>query len=110
MTQASTPFFTPKVMASIQATMAELDLVTRPYSVDVPSFGPWGFVLAHRPGRSLQLATPPFEGRWFDRAQLETLFVLPRDLRPPEGAEVLPNRLTRPVLDGYQRQSLWRQD
>ncbi|MCP9826362.1 polyamine aminopropyltransferase [Synechococcus sp. EJ6-Ellesmere] len=109
-TQASTPFFTPKVMASIQATLAELDLVTRPYSVDVPSFGPWGFVLAHRPGRPLQVATPPFEGRWFDRAQLETLFALPRDLRPPGDAVVLPNRLTRPVLDGYQRQSLWRQD
>ena len=49
-TQASTPFFAPKVMASIQATFAVLGLQTRPYSVDVPSFGPWGFVIAARPG------------------------------------------------------------
>ncbi len=109
-TQASTPFFTPKVMASIQATLAELGLVTRPYSVDVPSFGPWGFVLAHRPGQRLNLDPPPVEGRWFDRAQLQKLFVLPRDLRPPTEAVVLPNRLSRPVLDAYQRQTRWRQD
>ncbi|MCP9917524.1 polyamine aminopropyltransferase [Cyanobium sp. ATX 6F1] len=109
-TQASTPFFTPKVLASIQATFAVLDLETLPYSVDVPSFGPWGFVLAHRPGRTLAAGALPFEGRWIDRTQLARLFELPRDLRPGPGQSVQPNRLSRPVLTDYQRQSLWRPD
>ena len=106
-TQASTPFFTPKVMASIRATLAELSLQIRPYSVDVPSFGPWGFVLAHRPGQALTAAALPFRGRWIDADQLQRLFVLPRDLQPPPGQTVLPNRLSRPVLADYQRQGLW---
>jgi len=106
-TQASTPFFTPRVMASIRATLAELSLQSRPYSVDVPSFGPWGFVLAHRPGQALTAAALPFRGRWIDADQLQRLFVLPRDLQPPPGQTVLPNRLSRPVLADYQRQGLW---
>jgi spermidine synthase len=109
-TQASTPFFTPKVMASIRLTLQELALETRPYSVDVPSFGPWGFVLAHRSGQTLRAQPLPFRGRWFDAGELERLFRLPRDLEPPEGDRVLPNRLSRPVLADYQRQVRWRQD
>ena len=109
-TQASTPFFAPKVMASIQATLAELHLQNRPYSVDVPSFGPWGFVIAHRPGLSLNARALPFRGRWIDDAQLQRLFSLPRDLQPPANQTVLPNRLSRPVLADYQRQGIWRQN
>ena len=107
-TQASSPFFTPKVMASIRASLAVAGLESRPYSVDVPSFGPWGFVLAHRPGRRLEPTPLPFEGRWIDGAQLARLFSLPRDLLPPPGEPVLPNRLSRPVILEYQRDSLWR--
>jgi spermidine synthase len=33
--------------------------------------------------------------------------VLPRDLQPPPGQTVLPNRLSRPVLADYQRRGLW---
>jgi spermidine synthase len=107
-TQASSPFFTPKVMASIRAGLGAVGLESLPYSVDVPSFGPWGFVLAHRPGRRLQPTPLPFQGRWIDGDQLARLFSLPRDLLPPAGEPVLPNRLSRPVILGYQRDSLWR--
>jgi spermidine synthase len=109
-TQASTPFFSPKVMASIGATVAAAGLHSRPYSVDVPSFGPWGFVLAHRSGRELATPALPFRGRWVDGEQLGRLFALPRDLRPAAGSVVQPNRLSRPVILGYQRESLWRGD
>jgi spermidine synthase len=106
-TQASSPFFAPKVMASIDASLRELGLEARCYSVDVPSFGPWGFVLATRPGQRLVARPLPFQGRWIDRARLDHLFQLPRDLRPPPGQPVLPNRLTRPVISDYQREGLW---
>lgn len=107
-TQASTPFFVPRVMASIQLTLASVGFSTRAYSIDVPSFGPWGFVLAHQPGQSLQPRALPFRGRWFDRPQLERLFALPQDLRPLPGETVQPNRLSRPVLVEYQRRARWR--
>ncbi|MFM7549121.1 MAG: polyamine aminopropyltransferase [Cyanobacteriota bacterium] len=108
-TQASTPFFAPKVMASIEATFQTLGLETRPYIVDVPSFGPWGFVIARRPGQPKRAPLLPFRGRWIDQAQLTHLFSLPRDLRPAPGETVEANRLSRPVLVPYQRQSRWRE-
>ncbi len=103
-TQASTPFFTPRVLASIEASLRELSLVTRPYSHTIPSFGPWGFVLAHRSGEFHPFRPLPFEARWLDAAQLDQIFVFPRDFRPSESDPVLPNRLSRPVLVEYQRQ------
>lgn len=107
-TQASTPFFAPRVMASIQATFRVLGLETRPYSVDVPSFGPWGFVIARRSGPLTPIPALPFAGRWIDGHQLSRLFALPRDLQPAPGERVEPNRLSRPVLVPYQRESRWR--
>lgn len=109
-TQASTPFFSPRVLASIQATLAELRLTTRPYGVDVPSFGPWGFVMAHRGPARPAPAVLPFQGRWIDQGQLQRLFPLSRDLALPPGERVLPNRLHRPVLADYQRQGRWREN
>ncbi|MGL6133380.1 MAG: spermidine synthase, partial [Prochlorococcaceae cyanobacterium] len=108
-TQASTPFFTPRVLASIQASLEQLGLHTRPYSVTVPSFGPWGFVLAHRPGPHRPFAPLPFTGRWVDATELNRLLDLPRDLQPAADEPVLPNRLGRPVLVDYQRRGRWRQ-
>lgn len=108
-TQASTPFFTPKVMASIEATLAALGLEANPYSVTVPSFGPWGFVLAQRRQPPRPFAPLPFAGRWIDGRQLAGLFDLPRDLRPDAGAPVRPNRLGQPVLVEYQRRGRWAQ-
>jgi spermidine synthase len=107
-TQASTPFFAPKVMASIRRTLEGVGFSALAYSVDVPSFGPWGFVLAHLPGQQLRPRSLPFTGRWFDQDQLESLFRLPRDLQPPPREPVRPNRLSRPVLVDYQRQTRWR--
>ena len=94
-------------MTSIRATFHTLKLETRPYSVTVPSFGPWGFVLAHRSPRQLIARSLPFRGRWIDGNQLETLFAMPADLLPRSDESVAPNRLLRPVLLEYQRQARW---
>jgi spermidine synthase len=107
-TQASTPFFAPKVMASIRHTLARVGLQSRAYSVDVPSFGPWGFVLATESGGWRTPRPLPFQGRWIDDQQLRGLFHLARDLQPGADEPVLPNRLSRPVLVEYQRQGRWR--
>lgn len=107
-TQASSPFFTPRVMASIQASLEALGLRADPYSVTVPSFGPWGFVLAERRGPPRRFAPLPFRGRWIDGRQLAVLLALPRDLRPDPGEQVRANRIGWPVLVEYQRRGRWR--
>ena len=106
-TQASTPFFTPMVLASIEKSLQHLPVKTHPYSVTVPSFGPWGFVLAHREKQTLDFQPVPFEARWFDQYQLKQLMQFPKDYRPEDQDSVKPNRLSRPVLIDYQRRDRW---
>lgn len=102
-TQASTPFLAPRVLASIEAALREVGLLTRPYSVAIPSFGPWGFVMAHENNGSDRFRPIPFATRWLDADQLSALFAFPRDLRPEASDTVQPNRMTRPVLLDYLR-------
>ncbi len=108
-TQASTPFFTPDVLASIEASLQQLSWSTRGYSVTVPSFGPWGFVMAQRDNdvKTPGFAPLPFQGRWISDRWLAQFPELPVDLRPDPGALIRPNRLVQPVLVDYQRHGRW---
>ena len=95
------------VLASIEKSLQHLPVKTHPYSVTVPSFGPWGFVLAHREKQTLDFQPVPFEARWFDQYQLKQLMQFPKDYRPEDQDSVKPNRLSRPVLIDYQRRDRW---
>ena len=108
-TQASTPFFTPDVLASIEASLQQLRWSTRGYAVTVPSFGPWGFVLAQwdQEVNTSGFAPLPFQGRWISDRWLKYFPELPDDLRPDPGALIRPNRLVQPVLVDYQRNGRW---
>jgi spermidine synthase len=103
-TQASSPFFAPKVMACIAKTIAAAEFQPFPYVVDVPSFGLWGFVL----GRSVALPTAslqlPVATRFLTEPILRNLFYLPADVKL-DNAEV--NRLAHPVIVQYQNDSRW---
>jgi spermidine synthase len=73
----------------------------RPYHVNVPSFGEWGFVMAGRqPIRSetLEVDVP---ARFLNTATLQAMFVFSRDMPPDR--EVAINRLDHPVLFGYYK-------
>ena len=102
-TQASTPFFSPNVLASIERSLQVTGLMTHPYSLSIPSFGPWGFVLAHQAVQLPPLQPLPFKARWADDQQLRSVFAFPMDYRPNNPEQILENRLSRPVLLHYQR-------
>jgi spermidine synthase len=79
----------------------------RSYSVDVPSFGPWGFHLAAAGGPApdpsgLHLAVPT---RFLTDAVARNLFDLPGDLRPR--SDLRPNKLLDPVLVHYHHDPRW---
>lgn len=103
-TQASSPFFAPKVLSCIAATLEDVGLSVHPYVVDVPSFGPWGFVLASRKpiqSDSLKLSVPT---RFLTQPMLYTLFQLPGDVQL---GNVEVNRLSHPVIVRYQSDPRW---
>ncbi len=103
-TQASSPFFAPKVISCIDKTLKFVGLQSHPYVVNIPSFGPWGFVLASRDNvdpTSLQL---PITNRFLTQSMLHNLFDLPGDV----GIEkVAINRLSHPVIVRYQSDLRW---
>jgi spermidine synthase len=101
--QAGSPYFAPEAYWSIERTLREAGWGTRPYHVDVPSFGDWGFLLA-APGDAappLRLRTPPGAPlRTLDRATLAAAAVFPPDRRR---MAVEPSTLNRPRILDYQR-------
>lgn len=97
-------------MNCIAATLAEVGLIPHPYVVNVPSFGPWGFVLASRQNidqniddAQLQL---PVSTRYLTATNLHHLFDLPGDINLNR-VNVNINRLSDPVIARYQSDRRW---
>ncbi|ERN40573.1 putative spermidine synthase with an N-terminal membrane domain protein [Rubidibacter lacunae KORDI 51-2] len=103
-TQASSPFFVPRVIACIAATLESAGLPVHPYQTTVPSFGPWGFVLAGRQTVDPARWTLPVATRFLTPELLPSLFALPGDFAP--GAVEI-NRLSRPTIVRYQVDPRW---
>ncbi len=103
-TQASSPFFAPKVMDCIATTLADTNLQVYPYTVNIPSFGPWGFVLATPNSLQTSALELPVPTRFLTPALLSNLFQLPADISIGK-AKI--NRLTDPVIVQYQADPRW---
>ncbi|NKY53064.1 polyamine aminopropyltransferase [Nocardia vermiculata] len=99
--QSGSPYFAPRSFWCIEATIRAADLAVRPYHVNVPSFGDWGYVLAARGDEpELRLDTPePL--RSLNRATLDAAAVFPPD-RGPRDEKV--STLMHPVLVELEQQ------
>jgi len=103
-TQASSSFFAPKVMDCIATTLTATNLKVYPYTVHIPSFGPWGFVLATPETLQLSALDLNIPTQFLTPALLPTLFQLPADISIGN-AKI--NRLTDPVIVQYQADPRW---
>ena len=103
-TQASSPFFAPRAFACVAATLASLPLQTYPYIASVPSFGPWGFVLAARTVLDFSQLTLPIPTQFLTSELLTNLVHLPKDISL-DNVEI--NRLSHPVIVQYQSDPRW---
>lgn len=103
-TQASSPFFAPKAFACIAATLEAADFRVYPYTISVPSFGPWGFVLAGQSPIATNDLELPAPTQFLTPELLPTLFVLPGDITL-DAVQV--NLLSHPVIVRYQQDPRW---
>ena len=104
-TQASSPFFVPKVLACINKTLASIDYHVYPYIADVPSFGIWGFSLASKNAINFNKLTLSIPTRFLTNQLLQQLFVIPQDIKlDPNLVKI--NRLVHPTIVNYQKD--WR--
>jgi spermidine synthase len=123
-TQSTSPYFAPEAFWCIHRSLEEVFAVVLPMTVNVPSFGPWGFNLAlKQPARvspehpdPVAQATTRLQQRLFQEnlsfrylspEVVPTLFAFEPDIaeRPVE-----PNRLSSQILVQYYEQSWenWR--
>jgi spermidine synthase len=104
-TQASSPFFAPKAFSCIATTLDAIVENIYPYRTNVPSFGPWGFVLATKTAFNPQLSHEiPVKTQFLSPALFSSLFVLPKDMVLEE---VDVNTLAHPVIVKYERDRRW---
>ncbi|MEL6471753.1 MAG: polyamine aminopropyltransferase [Cyanobacteria bacterium J06623_4] len=103
-TQASSPFFAPKVIACITKTLTDTGLTARPYNVDIPSFGPWGFVIAAQAPLNLTGLSLPIPTQFLTSELLPTLFIMAKDVTD---TDVDINQLSNPVIVPYQSNPRW---
>ncbi|HEX5355979.1 MAG TPA: polyamine aminopropyltransferase [Aquabacterium sp.] len=92
--QTTSPLIARQSFWTVASTLEAVGLQTTPYHAHVPSFGEWGFILAHH--RPWRMPTSLPQGmRFLSLAGLPALFDFPPDMaRVP--AE--PNRLSNQVL------------
>ncbi|HEX6967572.1 MAG TPA: polyamine aminopropyltransferase [Micromonosporaceae bacterium] len=104
--QAGSPYFAPRSFWCIEKSIAGAGFATRPYHVDVPSFGDWGFILAaptpEPPALAVPADAPPL--RFLDADTLNAAAVFPPDRRRVDVAE---STLLHPRVLEYARVE-WR--
>ena len=103
-TQASSPFFAPRAFACVASTLEEAGSSVKPYVANVPSFGPWGFIMAAPESLQLESLKLPVPTRFLTEATLQNLFQLHNDI---QFGNVEVNRLAHPVIVRYQSDRLW---
>jgi spermidine synthase len=102
-TQATSPFFAPDAFWCIVSTLESVAgpaQRVRPYHVNVPSFGEWGFVMVAPDTVDRIDLRPGLETRFLDDETVASMFHFPRDLGR---RDLDPNRLTTAVLAKYYR-------
>ena len=99
--QCTSPLIARKSYWCILSTMEKAGFVVRPYHVAVPSFGVWGFALAHQSPDANKPHLPDSLSsklKFLDNQTMSNMFQMPRDL---ERVEVSINRLDNQVLVRY---------
>lgn len=103
--QAGSPYFAPRAFWCIEKSITVAGFGTRPYHVDVPSFGDWGFILAERgvvPALRLPADAPAL--RFLDADTLRAAATFPPDRAR---VDVQESTLLQPRVLDYARVE-WR--
>ena len=95
--QSTSPYYATNAFWCITRTMESEGLNVKPFHLQVPAFGDWGFNLASRT-ELVQHNSAPADTRYLTEETMAGLFLFGKD----ETAEhVTVNRLTKPVLIQY---------
>jgi spermidine synthase len=92
--QTTSPLIARKSFWTVASTLEAVGLQTTPYHAHVPSFGEWGYILAHHRPWHMPTQLPP-DLRFVTLSGLPALFDFPPDM---SRVAAEPNRLSSQVL------------
>ena len=104
-TQATSPYFTTETFWTIENTVSEAGLYTRPLRNNVPSFGEWGFILASNRKINLRDQVSVETKLLSNTDVLAGLFVFDGDMARPEGIDDVSTLFDPQVLYIYEEEA-----
>ena len=101
--QSTSPYYATKAYWCIGETLKSEGFYVKPYHLQVPSFGDWGFQLASKQPLEggLEISVPT---RYLTEENADNLFVFGKDELPEEKPEI--NALSKPVLMEYYSEAV----
>ena len=116
-TQATSPYFSPKAFQCIIKTMVEAGFSVLPYHNQIPTMGEWGWVLAVAEGemsppqlkhRLLQRPLPPIPTKFLNDDVIVAMVHFGKGILEPEVmAQIKTNTELSPVLHRYYWEGNW---
>ena len=100
--QSTSPYYAPRAFWCINRTIESEGFYVKPYHLQVPAFGDWGFNMASRSELTEDL-TFDVETRYLTEDNVLALFRFGKD-EVDENVEI--NRLTKPVLMEYYNKAV----
>jgi spermidine synthase len=97
-TQATSPMFSKKAFWSIEKSIKSTKLNTIAYHTYLPSFGEWGFVLASKFNRDINLSSLPTNLRYIEKNSMKNMLFFDKDMAK---IDVKENKLTSHNLIDY---------
>ena len=104
--QSISPYYATKAFWCINHTIESEGFYVKPYHLQVPAFGDWGFNMASRKELKEEL-TFDVETKYLSAENVSALFLFGKD-EMAEDVEI--NRLTRPVLMEYYNKAVEKWD
>lgn len=101
--QSTSPYYAPDAFWCIHDTLESEGFYVKPYHLQVPSFGDWGFNLASKQ-RLEEIKVPKVETRYLTEENIDALFVFGKDEQAKRDIEI--NALSKPVLIQYYAEAV----
>lgn len=96
--QSTSPYYATEAFWCINKTLESENFYVKPYHLQVPAFGDWGFNLASKKSmdRKIEIGV---KTKFLSDENVESLFVFAKDELPQKNIEI--NSLSKPVLIDY---------
>lgn len=101
--QSTSPYYAPDAFWCIHDTLESEGFYVRPYHLQVPSFGDWGFNLASKQPVET-IGVPDVPTKYLTEENIDALFVFGKDEQAKRDIEI--NALSKPVLIQYYSEAV----